>query len=203
MTPRLNLINKKFGRLTVVDLAYIKNQSTFWSCLCDCGKVVIKKASYLTTGDTRSCGCLKSEELSKRNSKHNLYKHPIYNVWKNMKNRCYRINNKQYSNYGGRGITVCEEWKKDFLSFFTWANENGYKNNLTIDRIDVDGNYCPENCRFIPLSEQQKNKRNTIIIEYMNMKYTISEFSQLTSKSYDSIYRKIQKGMSPEEIIND
>ena len=138
---------------------------------------------------------------------HGESKTRLYRVWKGMRERCQNPNHESYHNYGGRGISVCEEWEKDFLAFKSWAIENGYDENAktgecTLDRIDVDGNYCPNNCRFISASEQAKNKRNTIKIFYQGHDYCVEEFSKISGKTPNNIRRLFNLGLSADEIIH-
>ena len=149
----------------------VKNIKTvlvaMWRCKCECGKEVIVQGQTLRSGRTKSCGCLSREihkevmtELNKSNSRHGQFGTRIYRIWCSMKSRCYNKNHKAYIDYGGRGITICAEWKDDFEVFYNWAVKNGYSDNLTIDRIDVDGNYEPSNCRWATSSVQRRNQRS-------------------------------------------
>ena len=160
--PSNDLNGRRFGRLVVVKYA----GKGKWKCLCDCGNETTVLTSSLKSGRTSSCGCLYKE---KRNGKmtHGLSKTRLYRVWLGMRSRCNDPNNLSYKRYGGRGISVCDEWNSDFKSFYDWAMNTGYdpdapKGACTIDRINNGGNYCPENCRWITLTEQQKNKRKRV-----------------------------------------
>ena len=173
----MNLLSKRFGRWTVVSQSeprIDKNGCAInrWLCKCDCGNEKIVLQASLISGRSKSCGCLNKDIVSKMWNKHGLSNvgSGLYSVWNGIKYRCYCKSSHDYPNYGGRGITICEEWKNDFKAFHDWAIANGYKeektdkgiNILTIDRIDVNGNYEPSNCRFVTNEVQAKNKRNTI-----------------------------------------
>jgi len=168
---RINLTGKRFGRLTVVGQAERgKKKEIRYRCICDCGNETVSYRSSLIRGRAKSCGCLQKEVQASRLSKEmRKYSRPtrddrLYKVWKGMRERCYYSKHKGYKYYGGRGISVCDSWRNDFASFESWALANGYdrdakKGECTLDRIDVNGNYCPENCRWVPMSVQNKNKR--------------------------------------------
>lgn len=172
----LDLIGQEYGRLTVIEFAGKKpcgNQyKTMWKCQCICGNETIVASGQLRNGQTTSCGCFHKEQVGKINRTHNLSNKcgRLYPLWKSIKYRCYCKSAKDYPRYGGRGIKMCSKWKNDFKSFYDWAISNGYKeektnkglNILTIDRIDVNGDYEPDNCRFITNLEQARNKRNTM-----------------------------------------
>lgn len=169
MSKKNDLKNKRFGRLTVVDyLGNNKYGKALWLCKCDCGNTKIIVGSSLTNNMTYSCGCYNREEARKRRTKHNLSYNKLYKVWSGMKTRCYNKNFIYYCNYGGRGITICDEWKNDFLNFYNWSISNGYKDGLTIDRINNDGNYEPNNCKWSTRAEQNRNmrKRKNFIEKY-------------------------------------
>ena len=176
----MDLTGRKFGRWTVLERAEPKHNKKGcvegrWRCRCDCGVERIVLQASLVSGKSKSCGCLNREIASSILKKHG-YSHSgcgLYFVWNSIKNRCYCRNSSDYKNYGGRGITVCDEWLHDFKKFYDWAIENGYKdekgdngiNILTLDRIDVNGNYEPSNCRWVTNKIQAKNKRTTMTDE--------------------------------------
>lgn len=173
---RSDLSGKRIGRLLVLervdDLRSPNGKAVIaYRCKCDCGNEKILRKYHLAYGKTLSCGCLHREKLGNMRRTHGLsHKERLYSLWLNMKDRCCNPNNNHYKSYGNRGISVCEEWKNDYIAFRTWCINNGYKeeirksgrNNLTIDRIDVNGNYSPENCRFLTNKENCLNKRNTM-----------------------------------------
>lgn len=157
-----DLTGQKFGRLTVVNYyGSDKNGRALWLCKCDCGNIKVIRGNSLLSKLTVSCGCYNKEHAKKIHSKHNMSDSKLYKVWHGMKTRCYNKNFMYYYNYGGRGITICDEWKNDFKIFYNWAIKNGYKEGLTIDRINNDGNYEPNNCRWITRAEQNRNQRKT------------------------------------------
>lgn len=193
----------RFGRLTVV-CPTEKRQSSFivYKCHCDCGN-----DCYIASGNigksTNSCGCLEEESRIK----HNKSKTKLYDVWTNMRQRCLNPNNPRYKNYGGRGITICEEWN-DFQNFYDWAIAHGYDENLnkekklcTLDREDVDGNYEPSNCRWITNKQQQNNKKDTILYEYNNKFYTISEWADILNLPLNVLKSRITRGWNIKRVL--
>jgi len=186
-----DLTNQKFNRLTVLKLAPKQKHKVAWLCKCDCGKTTIVLATNLTGNRTRSCGCLKMEKLLQRSTTHNQRHTKIYEVWKTLKQRCLNPNNKFYFRYGGRGITVCEDWKNNFTSFYEWSMKNGYKEGLSIDRIDNNGNYCPENCRWTDKLTQANNTRTNHYITFRNQTKTIAEWSRHFNLPYGNIQGKL------------
>ena len=169
---KIDLTGKRFGKLVVLkraESAVSKSGKTRgrWLCKCDCGNTKIILTDSLTGGKAKSCGCYNLECIKNRATKHGMTGKRICVEWSSMKSRCFNKNNKSYMRYGGRGITVCEEWLGDngFENFYEWAINNGYEDSLTIERKDVNGNYCPENCCWIPANEQAKNRRSTLRIK--------------------------------------
>lgn len=158
------LTGQRFGRLVVTGKAeHDKHGHACWNCICDCGKEIAATSSNLKSGNTKSCGCLHNEKLSKRNAEtkttHGMTRTRLHIIWCDMRARCSYEKDKCYHLYGGRGITVCEEWQKSFTAFRDWALENGYSDNLTLDRIDNDKGYSPENCKWSTHAEQRRNQR--------------------------------------------
>lgn len=161
-----DLSGQRFGRLTVIELAKErKNGRIMWICQCECGNYTEVRGTNLSCGHIKSCGCLKKEYTSSR-STHKQSQSRLYGVWHGMINRCYNPKTINYKDYGGRGITVCEEWRSSFQSFSDWAYSNGYdknapRNQCTLDRINPNGDYCPENCRWATWDMQMNNTRKS------------------------------------------
>lgn len=161
----VDITGMKFGRWTALyRVEDVNSVNPMWVCRCECGTQKEIDKSSLIDGRSKSCGCLRQEIVKDLHTKHDGCNDRLYGVWKDMKSRCYNKNIRSYKDYGGRGIKICESWKNDYAEFKKWAYENGYdenaqKGDCTIDRIDVNGDYCPENCRFVDSKLQAQNKR--------------------------------------------
>lgn len=194
-----DLTGKTFGKLTVIRRAENKEKRTMWECLCECGNISIVEAYQLKQGFTKSCGCLRYES---RNSTHGMSRTRIFTIWSKMIDRCTNENNPAYKWYGERGIKVFDEWRTDFVSFYNWAKNNGYNENLTLERIDVNGNYEPQNCKWIPLNEQPLNTRKTKYLTYKGERKTVSEWSKITGIKKNTLLNRINSGYTDEECID-
>lgn len=172
-----DLTGMKFGKLTVISLNSRRKYHHYWNCICECGNECIIAGSNLVGGKTKSCGCHRKENPAILFSTHKQTNTKLYYIWINMKSRCYKKYNTDYHNYGLRGIKVCEEWQK-FEPFYEWAMSNGYKEGLSIERIDVNKDYYPENCKWITMSEQAKNKRNTSYLTYNGITKRLVEWAK-------------------------
>ena len=170
---------------------------------CYCGNEFITKLSVVKRHIIKSCGCYTIKKTKEVNTKHGLVKHPLYCTWVNIKNRCLNRTKKQYDNYGGRGITVCNEWKENFTIFYDWCIKNNWRWGLTVDRIDVNGNYCPENCKLSTDKEQSRNKRNTIYVDYMGNSIPLIDYCELLGVDYSTVRNRIKKyNWSLEKAVN-
>lgn len=184
----MDLIGKRFNRLTVIDrdgtyVAPCGSKRAMWKCLCDCGKIVIASTINLTSGNTKSCGCLKAERIIKFNTTHGGSHDRLYGIWKSIKRRCNSPKDSHYAEYGGKGVSVCKEWSDNYDSFKKWAYENGYNptaeyGECTIDRIDNNGNYEPTNCRWTNNVVQANNTSRNHHVELNGIKMTIAEFAR-------------------------
>ena len=157
----IDLTNNKFGKLTAIRRAENNGKQTVWECLCDCGNTVFVQTGHLRDGSIVSCGCYRKSNSISKATKHGKRYTKLYYVWLSMRQRCNNPKNKEYKHYGGRGIKVCNAWN-EYPIFEAWALANGYAEGLTIERLNVNGNYCPENCTWIPKSEQPKNTTRTL-----------------------------------------
>lgn len=179
-----------------------------WNCICDCGNTTTVMASNLLRGNSRSCGCKNREELIALSTTHNQRHTRLYGVWTNIKSRCYNANSTSYSKYGARGISMCDDWKDSFEKFSEWAYANGYddsaaRGECTIDRIDVNGDYCPENCHFVNAQSQANNRRNTLSLTVHGETHTLAEWAEIRNIDYHTLYARIIKlNWTPERALN-
>lgn len=197
----IEMIGQKFGRLTVVEECGRDNyRQAKWKCRCDCGNEIVVRGYSLRVGNTQSCGCLQKEKNLELRTTHGQRHTRLYNIWCSVRRRCSTPSASCYKYYGARGIEVCEEWN-DFIVFMDWALSNGYADNLTIDRIDPNGNYCPENCRWITLKEQQSNKRNNHYIEFNGERKTLQEWADTIGITHATLLERIKRWGSIEEAL--
>lgn len=203
MSKFIDLTGKKYGKLLVVERAEnAKGGIAVWRCLCDCGKTSLVRGSNLKSGAVQSCGCLKHQPAHNRT--HGLSKDPLYMRWNQIKMRCLNPSCKSYGNYGGRGIKLCDEWKDSVEAFAKWAIENGYSEELTIERIDNNGDYCPENCKWIPKNEQPNNRRSCYSITYNGKTQNLTEWCKELGLNYKLIHNRMYKhGWEFERAISE
>lgn len=193
-----DLTGQKFNRLTVVK--YLSKSK--WLCKCDCGNETIVLTGHLKSGHTKSCGCYNSELTTKRNTKHGLSHTRLFKIWSHIKARCYNSKCERYINYGGRGIIICEEWRNSFKSFYDWAMANGYQEDLSIERINNNGNYEPNNCKWIPMEQQAKNKQNSVFYSFNGRNYSLKELSELFNINKGTLQSRLQRKWSIEKALS-
>lgn len=203
-------IGKKYGRLTVIGFREVKTSSGHyvgWDCKCDCGNTIYgKRPSAIKSGELRSCGCLKKEQekynIVGKQTKHGMTDTRLYSIWCSMKRRCYNTHDAAYPHYGGKGVKVCNEWL-DFEVFYDWAIRNGYADNLTIERIDIDKDYCPENCTWITLAMQTHNKGDTRKVNLNGEVMPLKTACETLGLPYKAVHLRITRyGMTFEEAIS-
>lgn len=192
------------SRWTVLEkVASLDGKNSFYLCECSCErhtKKVIARHS-LVSGNSKSCGCLSSEKSSERAGTHRMSGTRIHNIWKSMKERCYNPNHDQYKDYGGRGIIICDEWKNNFLNFYNWGVNNGYQDDLTIDRINNDGIYEPNNCRWSTRKEQGNNQRTNHLLTYNNKTQTMSQWADEVRLNPSTLQTRISRGWSVPDAL--
>jgi len=191
-----NIIGKKFGRLTVLELAYKKDYKPHYKCRCECGNETIVSKSNLQNGHTKSCGCLR-----KKSRKYDSTTIKLLYVFNSMRSRCYNPKNKAYKNYGLRNIKIFDEWLIRPLSFVEWAINNGYKDNLTIDRIDNNKGYYPENCRWVDMKTQCRNRRSNYYITYKNEKYCLTDLAKKYNIGFSTLKHRLKIGWDIEKAL--
>lgn len=186
-------IGRRFSRLIVLSFTrYDKSHHRYFMCKCDCGVIKEISISHLQSGRVRSCGCIWEENKHEYLKKHGSRNDRLYTVWCGMKSRCNNIKAKSYKNYGGRGITVCEEWN-NYIPFRDWSIISGYREGLELDRIDNDKGYSPENCRYTTSKVNANNKRNNVIITWNNETHSLSEWSDVLLIPYTVLSARINK----------
>lgn len=208
---KIEMVGKRFGRWTVIERASKEVKGVYWLCRCDCGTERVVNGRMLRTGGSVSCGCYAREASSQRmkgltpeeKKKFARYTHHqsdsrLYRIWWGMRERCYKSNKAEYKHYGGRGITICDEWLEDFMNFYNWAMANGYEDRLSIDRIDVNGNYCPENCRWATQKEQCNNTRQNRFLRFNGETHTVKEWADIVGINVVTLRSRLRTGWSVE-----
>lgn len=200
MSKAVDLTGMRFGRLSVISKTRSKSGKVAWACKCDCGNKTETLTTELLRGRTQSCGCYHKDKMSEAFKKHGQYKTRLYRIWSNMIQRCGNPQNDNYYLYGARGVSVCDEWK-DFAVFSKWAINNGYADNLSIDRIDSNKGYSPENCRWATPKEQTDNRRCSIYVSFNGTRKTLKEWSVTTGIPYKNLLWRIRHGWSAEKAL--
>ena len=196
----INLTGERFGKLTAISIDHKGNGSrTYWKCKCDCGGTRIVSNDHLRNGDVTDCGCYRKHISHWQ--KHNMSNSRLYTIWSLMKQRCHNKKRVEYKDYGGRGIKVCDEWLNS-TTFIDWALNNGYSDELTLDRIDNNGNYCPSNCRWVDKKTQMRNRRNNHCVTYKGQTKTLTEWAEENGLTYAQLLKRLKLGWSFEETIS-
>lgn len=200
MPKLVEMVGKKYNRLTVSQKYSTDNRGeVLWKCICDCGNEIVALGGNIRSGGTKSCGCLNNERIGDLRRSHNMAKSRIFRIWTGIRKRCNNCKDKSYKHYGGRGINICKRWNI-FLNFYN-DMKDGYKDNLTIERINVNGNYEPINCIWATAKQQARNKRNNVLITFNGKSLTKSEWSDISGTGRDTIAWRIKKGWNTGEAI--
>ena len=206
MGKMIDLTGLRFGRLTATKPDGRSNDGkVIWLCRCDCGTYTKVKSTLLRSGHTRSCGCFQKEKVAEFNimtkTTHHAKNTRLYGEWRGMKCRCAATSGEKFKYYGERGITVCDEWAESFEAFRDWALANGYRDDLTLDRIDNDGPYSPENCHWVTMKEQNNNRRINRYVTYNGETHTLAQWAELTGISASTIGKRLNNGWSVERSL--
>lgn len=207
---KVNIIGQVFNRLEVVEYhGRNKFRESVWTCKCTCGNTVVASTNSLRSGNTKSCGCFQKEKASENGAKSatthglsrsNKKKTRLFRIWSGIKSRCFNTNVREYKSYGGCGITICNEWLQ-FEIFHKWAFENGYSDILTIERKDVNDDYCPSNCYWIPLSDQSKNRTTSKFLTVDGETKIMADFAKQYGISSATIYGRLKSGWSETRAV--
>lgn len=203
---RISYIGLRSGKLEVIGERKSEKNSTsnhkIVICKCDCGRIYETRGTLIKQQKVKSCGCVGIEKSIKRLTKHGHYGTRLYRIWNSIKMRCLNPKNYAFFRYGGRGIKVCDEWKKDFMSFYNWAMSNGYKENLTIDRINNNGNYEPSNCRWADRKTQSRNRSTNRLLYYNGKLLCLSSWAEILGINQETIRSRLRKGLSVSEVLS-
>ena len=201
MSKSKSVIGKKFNRLTVIG-EYSKNKRVIRHCLCDCGNETDVTLDKLVRGHTKSCGCLAKEVVGNQFRTHGMSKTRLFGIYTKMVRRCYVPEESCFKFYGAKGIKICDEWRNDRTKFFDWALSNGYHDDLSIDRINVYGDYEPSNCRWATAKEQTRNKRNNRYLTYQGKKQIISDWARELNINPTTLQNRLKRGWSVEKALS-
>ena len=198
MGKKEDLTGRRFGRwLVLKETDERKCGNVMWLCKCDCGTIKTVSSNSLKKGKSLSCGCYNKDIITK----HGMGRTRLHGIWGNIRYRCGNEKSIGAKNYINRGIKVCEEWANSFEAFAEWALANGYTDELTIDRIDNNGNYTPDNCRWTTAKEQGRNKRNNVHLTYNGETHCLSEWAEITNQPYTRLHQRYSRGWNTKEIL--
>jgi len=198
-----DLTGVRFGRLVVLDRVGTKNGKPLWRCECDCGNIHDVSSTHLLRGSTKSCGCYRPDHAKELHTKHNGKGTRLYRIYTGVRTRCFNKNDHAYARYGASGISICKEWDgaDGFERFRDWAMNNGYSDNLTLDRIDNAKGYQPDNCRWVSMKAQERNRTNNRYLTANGETHIIAEWSDITGIKQSMISQRLYHGWTPEEAL--
>ena len=194
-------IGEKRNHLVLLEDLGMRQGRHYGKFKCDCGNIKDIRIDYVTSGNNKACGCMRYIKHSKGNTKHNVSHTRIYDIHQKMIARCYKENVSNYSEYGGRGIRVCDEWREDVKAFYDWSMANGYSDNLSIDRIDNNGNYEPSNCRWATAEQQSNNRRNNVLITLNGETQTLAQWCKHFNIPYARAQMRMYRGWKDEDLF--
>lgn len=189
-------IGKQYGKLTVVGLDNVQfkhGKKNMWVCKCECGKTKTMEPGNVLSGHSTTCGCGKTFHWA---TKHGESSSRLYSIWGKMCERCSTTTKEMHKDYAGRGIRLCDEWKK-YENFAAWAMKNGYSNGLSIERVNNNGNYCPENCIWIDRGLQARNRRTTHWVKYQGREMSLAEACEIAGMPYKQVFSRIKYAKWP------
>lgn len=196
-----DISSKRYGRLVAKKINKKENGKIYWECLCDCGNIAVVAYGNLSSGSTKSCGCLRRETSGNGSIKHGMYGTRIYQTWASMHKRCKGTSGEKHRRlYYDKGITVCEEWK-EFAPFMNWAYANGYSDSLTIDRIDSNGGYSPDNCRWSDAIQQSNNRSNNHLLTMNGETLTVKQWAVRYKMKWTCLHERLRRGWSVADSI--
>lgn len=195
-----DLTGMRFGRWTVIGLVEKTRKDVRWEAICDCGTKKIVSGNNLKRGQSKSCGCLNRERSVEYHTKHGGKRTRLYGIWNKMIRRCRDVNNKDYVNYGARGITICDEWHH-FPAFREWAMSSGYSPDLTLDRKDNNKGYCPDNCHWATRTQQNRNKRNTVTLTIDGETRPLTEWAEINGICSATLQDRYKKGWDYRDLF--
>lgn len=201
MSKFLDLSGQKFGLLVVIKFVGRKNNHSYFLCKCECGNETEVTSNNLRRNHTTSCGCLNEKLFRAAGIKHGLTNHPLYDSWIGMRNRCYYTKHNRFEHYGGKGIKVCDEWRNDFQAFYEWSIANGWEEGLSIDRKKNHLDYCPDNCKFSTVPEQNRNRTSNVSLTIDGVTKILIEWAEDAGVNYGTLRKRLQLGWPPKEVV--
>lgn len=197
----IEMKGQKYGRLMVIKRAENnKYGDAMWECRCECGAVIVTAGYRIRSGKAKSCGCYHKDKMADRCFRHGYADTKLYRAWAAMRARCFNETNESYPRYGGRGIAVCSVWE-DFITFREWALKNGYRPGLTIERIDVNGNYEPSNCCFATRREQNRNTTRNVRVNLDGKEYLLADLARMAGVTRGTMSARYSRGLRGRDLL--